>query len=33
MKNSETKEEYEIEIQKHWNIVKIIFNDDIDRLK
>lgn len=27
------KEEYEVEIYKNWNKVKIIFNDDIDRLK
>lgn len=27
------KEEYEVKIHKHWNRVKIIFNDDIDRLK
>nr|WP_295571595.1 hypothetical protein [uncultured Intestinibacter sp.] len=33
LKKKYFKEEYEIEIHKHWNIVKIIFNDDIDRLK
>ncbi|MDU1254488.1 MAG: hypothetical protein ACLTKT_08340 [Clostridia bacterium] len=27
------KEEYEIEIHKNWNIVKIIFDEDIDSLK
>lgn len=33
LKKTYFKEEYEVKIHKHWNIVKIIFNDEIDRLK
>lgn len=33
LKKTYFKEEYEVKIHKHWNTVKIIFNDEIDRLK